>query len=392
MADPLRNAYVCGVGMTPFGRHGERSLADLGREACAGALRDAGLPAADIQAAYCGSALGAMLQGETGIGQSVLWELGIHGIPVINVENACATGATALHLAWRDVAWGIHDVVLAVGVDKGVMPKGSVLKVATSQLETQLGDIFPGLFALVAQQHMRAYGTTREQMAQVSVKNHAHGALNPLAQFNKQVTLEQVLASPMIADPLTLFSCCPNTDGAAAAIVCSPEWLRKSSGASGLRVAASVLRSGDYDPMRDLTYWDSEVKTVRRAYADAGVGPGDLDVVEVHDAFTISEIIHCEALGLCDRGQGGALVASGATALGGRIPVNPSGGLQARGHPPAASGLAQIFEIAMQLRNEAAGRQIPAARVGLAQIMGGSKGNDAQACAVHILIRDETKR
>lgn len=387
MSEAPCRAYLSGVGMTPFGRHPQRSLTDLGREACLGALLDARVPPSAIQAAYCGSALGALLQGESGIGQSVLWELGIHGIPVVNVENACASGATALHLAWRDVAWGIHDVVLAVGLDKGVMPKGSVLKVATSQLETQLGDIFPGLFALIAQKHMQTYGTTPQQMAQVSVKNHYNGSLNPMAQFNKLVTMEQVLASPMIADPLTLYSCCPSSDGAAAAVVCSAGWLRDHS-APGLRVAASILTSGDYDPMRDLTFWGSELRAVGQAYASAGLGPEDLDVVEVHDAFTISEIIHCEALGLCKPGMGGPLVASGATALDGRIPVNPSGGLQARGHPPGASGLAQIVEIALQLRGEAQGRQIAGARVGLAQIMGGSKGNDSQACAVHILVND----
>lgn len=385
MAEALRSAYVGGVGMTAFGRHAERSLSDLGREACVVALRDAQLPPSAVQAAYCGNAMAALVQGETGVGQSVLWELGIHGIPVVNVENACASGATALHLAWRDVAWGIHDVVLAVGVDKGVMPKGSVLRAGTSQLETQLGDIFPGLFALIAQKHMQTYGTTLEQMAKVSVKNHDHGALNPLAQFNKRVTVEQVLGSPMVADPLTLYSCCPNSDGAAAAVVCSADWLR---GAVALRLAASVLTSGDYDPMRDLTFWDSERRAVAKAYASASLGPKDLDLAEVHDAFTISEIVHCEALGLCERGEGGPLVASGATALGGRIPVNPSGGLLARGHPPGASGLAQIAEIALQLRGQAQSRQIVGARVGLAQIMGGSKGNDAQACAVHILVND----
>ncbi|UCE30511.1 MAG: thiolase family protein [Burkholderiales bacterium] len=387
MPEPVRHAYVSGAGMTPFGRHPQRSLTGLGSMACLEALDDAGLAPADVQAAYCGSAMAALVQGESGLGQSVLWELGIHGIPVVNVENACATGATALHLAWRDVAWGVRDVVLAVGVDKAVMPKGSVLKAGTTQLEAQLGDVFPGLFALIAQKHMQAYGTTLRQMARVSVKNHDHGALNPLAQFNKRVTIEQVLESPMIAEPLTLFSCCPNSDGAAAAVICSERWLRDTR-RDRVRIAASVLTSGDYDPMRDLTFWNSESRAVQQAYEASGLGPGDLDLVEVHDAFTISEILHCEAIGLCEPGGGGPLVESGATTLGGRIPVNPSGGLQARGHPPAASGLAQIFEIAVQLRGEAGPRQIAGARVGLAQIMGGSKGNDAQACAVHILVND----
>jgi acetyl-CoA acetyltransferase len=234
---------------------------------------------------------------------------------------------------------------------------------------------------------MEVFGTTQEQLARVSVKNHDHGMLNPLAQFNKPVTLEEVLSSPMIAEPLTLFSCCPNSDGAAAAVICSRDWLRRSAGGA-LRIAASVLVSGDYDPLRDMTGWESERRCIARAYEDAGLGVEDLDVIEVHDAFTISEIVHCEAIGLCAPGEGGALVESGATSLGGRIVVNPSGGLLARGHPPGASGLAQIHELAMQLRDNAGGRQVEEARVGLAQIMGGNKANDAQACAVHILVND----
>lgn len=382
MTPPLE-AYIAGVGMTPFGRHASTPLARLGAQACVEAVRDSGLELPDIQALYCGNALGPLVQGETGVGQSVMIDLGMKGIPVFNVENACASGATALHLAWRDVAWGIHDVVLVVGVDKGVMPKGTVLKAGIARLEAQLGDIFPGTFAIVAQRHMAAYGTTLEQMAQVSVKNHRHGALNPLAQFNKQVTCEEVLASPVVADPITLYACCPNSDGAAAVVVCNRERLGPRRAP---RIAASVLRSGDFVPDRDLTYWDSERQAARAAYDMAGAGPGDLDVVEVHDAFTISEIIHCESLGLCPPGMGGPLVMSGETSLGGRVPVNPSGGLLARGHPPGASGVAQIVEVAWQLRGQAGARQIPGARVGLAQIMGGSKGSDAQAGAIHILM------
>jgi len=383
------NPFIAGVGMTAFGKHKNRSLIDLGVEAVQDAIEDAGVIPREIQAAYCGSAMAALVQKETGVGQSVLMQLGIGRIPVVNVENACATGATALHLAWRDVAWGIHDVVLAFGVDKAVMPKGTVLEAGTAQFEAQLGDIFPGTFALIANRHMTTYGTTLEQMAQVSVKNHDNGALNPKAQFNKPVTLDEVLSSPMIADPLTLFSCCPNSDGAAAAIVCSREWM-KARAAEGIEIAASVLASGDYEPQRDMTYWESELYCARSAYAAAGISPRDVDLVEVHDAFTISEIVHCETLGFCARGEGGAFVANGETALTGSIPINPSGGLLARGHPPGASGLAQIYEIVQQLRGNAGNRQIGWAEIGLAQIMGGNKGNDAQACAVHILRKAPT--
>lgn len=383
------NAFIAGVGMTAFGKHKSRSLIDLGVEAVQDAIADAGVTPHEIQAAYCGSAMAALVQKETGVGQSILMQLGIGRIPVVNVENACATGATALHLAWRDVAWGIYDVVLAFGVDKAVMPKGTVLEAGTVQFEAQLGDIFPGTFALIANRHMTTFGTTPEQMAQVSVKNHANGALNPKAQFNKPVTLDEVLASPMIAEPLTLFSCCPNSDGAAAAIVCSYEWM-KARAAEGIEIAASVLASGDYEPRRDLTYWESERHCARSAFAVAGISPRDVDLVEVHDAFTISEIVHCETLGFCAPGEGGVFTCSGETALTGSIPINPSGGLLARGHPPGASGLAQIYEIVQQLRGTAGKRQIVSAEIGLAQIMGGNKGNDAQACAIHILRKTPT--
>jgi acetyl-CoA acetyltransferase len=378
-----RCAYISGVGMTRFGVHTDRDLEELGVDACAQALTDAGFTPGDVQAVYCGSALSSLIQGATGVGQSVMRELGVTGIPVVNVENACATGATALHMAWRDVAYGLHDVVLAVGLDKGVMPKGSVLKVETSRFESQLGDIFPGSFALLAQQHMLRYGTTERQLAEVSVKNHLNGSLNPLAGFNKVFSLDEVLASPMVATPLTLYSCCPNGDGAAAAVVCARDRLMSPRRAA--RIAASVLTSGFYDATRDLTRWECEERAARLAYEQAGLRPQDLDVVEVHDAFTISELLHYEGLGLCPRGESGAFIESGATRLDGRIPVNPGGGLLARGHPPGASGLAQIYELMLQLRREAGQRQVKHAHTALAQIMGGSKGNDAQACAIHIL-------
>jgi acetyl-CoA acetyltransferase len=290
-------------------------------------------------------------------------------------------------LAWQAVAAGFYDVVLVVGVDKAVMPKGTPLKIGIADFETRLGDIFPGYFAMVAQKHSEIYGTTAEQLAKVSVKNHDNGCLNPYAQFKKPVTVEEVLASPMIADPLTLLSCCPNSDGAAAVVLCSDEARRRLT-AKPIRIAASVLSSGAYDNQRDFTRWEIEERAAAKAYETAAIGPSDLSLVEAHDAFTICEIVHYEGLGLCPRGEGGRLIDEGATALGGRIPVNPSGGLLAKGHPVGASGVGQIAEIVWQLRGQADGRQIEQARVGLAHMLGGAKEGDARACTIHILIAE----
>ncbi|MBM3555779.1 MAG: thiolase family protein [Alphaproteobacteria bacterium] len=383
----MRTVYVAGVGSTTFGRHPDRSLRHLGWEACRDAIADAGIAPSALAAGYCGNALAPAIQGETSVGQNVFWEVGLAGLPVINVENACASGSTALHQGWMAVAGGFHDAVIVVGVEKAVMPKGMPLNVGAGEMETQLGDIFPGFFAMMAQRHALSFGTTREQMAKVAVKNRANGMLNPLVQFKKTVTVEEVLASPMIADPITLNSCCANADGAAAAILCDEATARRL-GRAKVRIAASVLRSGDYDSERDLAIWDSEAKAARLAYALAGLGPEDLDLVELHDAFSICEIVHCEGLGLCKPGEGGRLLDEGATALGGRIPVNPSGGLLAKGHPIGASGVGQIAEIAWQLRGRAGPRQIAGARVGLAQMMGGAKERDARAIALHILVAD----
>lgn len=379
----MKTAFIGGIGMTAFGRHQQRSLRDLGREACLQAMQDAGVGPAEIDAIYCGNALGLVLQGDSGIGQAIGWEVGVAGVPVFNLSNACASGSSALHQAWRDIAGGHHKTVLVVGAEKAAMPKGQVLRVGAGEFETRLGDIFPGLFAMVAQQHMARYGTTLRQMALVSVKNHGNGCLNPHAQFNRPVTVDEVLAAPLIADPLTLFACCPNSDGAAALVLRDERRSPRDA-----RIAASVLTSGRYLPQRDFTAWDCEVRAADAAFAMAGLGPAEIDLAEVHDAFTISEIVHCESLGFCAPGEGGAMVEDGRTAIDGAIAVNPSGGLQARGHPPGASGVAQIFEIVTQLRGEAGLRQVADARIGLAQIMGGSQASDAQACTVHILNAD----
>jgi len=341
----MREVYIVGVGMTQLGKHLDKSLRELGFEGCLRAIQDAGITPKQVEAGYCANALAPAIQGETGVGQNVFWEIGINGIPIVNIENACASGSTAIREGWMAVAGGFYDTVMVVGVEKAVMPEGTMLDVGAGELETKLGEVFPGYFALIAQKHMERYGTTREQMAQVSVKNHLNGTLNPYAQFQKRFTLEEVLNSSMIADPLTLYSCCPNSDGAAAVILCSRDKAREMD-ARPVKLAASVLTTGTYDNKRDITSWEVENRAAEEAYRMASLGPEDLDVVEVHDAFTICEIIHYEGLGLCPVGEGGRLIEEGATELGGRIPVNPSGGLLSKGHPVGASGVAQVVEIA----------------------------------------------
>ncbi len=383
----VRDVYIIGVGMTQFGKHPNSSLRSLGFEACLNALRDADITPKEIEAGYCGNALAPAIQGETGVGQNTFWEVGINEVPIVNIENACASGSTALWEGWMAIAGGFYDMVIVAGVEKTVMPKGTMLNVGAGELETKLGDVFPGYFALIAKKHMEKYGTTLQQLAKVSVKNHFNGSLNPYAQFQKLLTVEEVLNSPMIADPITLYSCCPNSDGAAALILCSRKKARKAN-ARAVRVAASVLTTGVYENQRDITCWEVEQRAAQKAYQVSSIGPEDLDVVEVHDAFTISEIIHYEGLGLCALGEGGRLIDEGVTELGGRLPVNPSGGLLSKGHPVGASGVAQVVEIVWQLRGEADKRQVKNARVGLAQIMGGNKEGDTRACTVHILVKD----
>jgi acetyl-CoA acetyltransferase len=383
----MRNVYIIGAGMTLFGKHLDRSLRDLGSEACINAIHDAGINPKEIEAGYCGNALAPAIQGETGVGQNVFWEVGINAIPILNIENACASGSTALREGWMAIAGGFYDMVIVAGVEKALMPKGTMLDVGAGELETRLGEVFPGYFALIAQKHMEKYGTTLDQMAKVSVKNHFNGTLNPYAQFQKRFTLEEVLNSPMIADPLTLYSCCPNSDGAATVILSSQEKTGKMDG-TPIRIAASVLTTGQYDSQRDITSWEVENRAADQAYQMASLGPEDVDVVEVHDAFTICEIIHYEGLGLCPPGEGGRLIDAGATELGGRIPVNPSGGLLSKGHPVGASGVAQVVELVWQLRGQTGKRQVHNPHVGLAEIMGGNKEGDTRACTVHILVKE----
>ncbi len=376
----MREVYVVGNGMTRFGRYPELLLEDFAADAVRDAIADSGVAPDRIGLGVFGHSQGGRVAG-----QRVLRELGLTGMPVVNVENACAGGGTALHVAWMGVASGAHEVALVVGMEK--MVKGLIAPNA-GEYEAYLGKTLPAKYALRARKHMERYGLTERQLALVSVKNHRAGALNPLAHYQKEMTVEEVLASRPVAAPLTLLQCCPTTDGAAALVIASAEVARQLSRAP-VRIAASALRSGRYmSPLRDELSSDDDVavRTGRAAYEMAGLGPGDVDVAEVHDAFTIGEILAYENMGLCSRGEGGRLVEEGVTALGGRLPVNPSGGRLSLGHPLGATGVAQVVELARQLQGRGGSRQVADARVALAYVVGGSTpGIGSGASAVHIL-------
>ena len=376
-------AAIVGVGMIPCGKHEERSLVDMAAEASFLAIKDAGIKQGQVDVCFYGNVLAGRLFGSTTIGQNVFWELGINRIPIINVENACTSGSTALYLGYNMIAAGQAEVVLVAASEKMFVENAGLVDAGFDELDTLLGLVAPATFGILARRHMEEFGTSKKQMALVAVKNRNHARLNPFAQFREPITIEEVLASPMVADPLTRLQCCPIADGAAAVVLCSPA-LAKCLGRA-VNINAVVLGSGDYSNPRDLV----RLETVRRvghlAYEKAGIGPEDLDIVECHDAFTITEILNYEALGFCQPGAGGQLVEEGHTKLGGRLPVNVSGGLLSRGHPVGTSGLVQTVEIVTQLRKEAGPRQVEGARIGLMHNMGGDKSGDLRACVVSIL-------
>jgi acetyl-CoA acetyltransferase len=392
----MRKVAVLGVGMTPFGKFPERSLKSLGIEASLAALRDSGVRPQGIEVAYVGNAVAGLMTGQSMIlGEVILRELGIVGIPITNVENACGSGSSALREAWIAVGSGLYDVALALGVEKlhvGDLARTTYALSGATDMETEggLGLTFPGHWALKTKVHMEKYGTTAEQLALVSVKNHRHGQLNPYAQHQRSVTVDEVLNSRMIADPLTALMCSPITDGAAAAVVCSREFLRRLSPKPAkppVWIAASVLTTGDYDDQRDISFNGLEALAGRKAFEAAGVGPDDLDFAEVHDCFAIAEFLRCESMGLFKPGSYGRAVERGDAALGGKLPINPSGGLLAKGHPVGATGIAQVAEATWQLRGEAGKHQIEGARLGLTHCSGGGIAGDTAVCSVFILKR-----
>jgi len=376
----MREVSVIGVGMIPFGKYREKTLADIAWPAVKQAIGDSGVKKTDIDAAYCGTALGGMMAG-----QRVLKQLGITGLPIVNVENACSSSSSAFREAWIGVAAGVYDVALVIGVEKLTKFGGGTLPLEKEDFEVAHGLIMPALYGMRAQRYMHDYGLTAEQLAKVAVKSRKHGALNPDAQFRTAVTVEEVMHARPIAEPFTLLHCCPSGDGAAAAVVCASEIAGRFKG-KPVRVLASEVNSGRYmTGYRDMTTPEITVRGAKEAYELAGVGPEDVDVFEVHDAFTIAELLYYEALGLCAKGEAVKLLEDGTTSLGGKKPVNPSGGLLSKGHPVGATGVAQMVEVVRQLRGQCGARQVAGAKVGLTHCTGGGiSGFDHGACSIHI--------
>jgi len=379
----MKGVSVIGVGMIPFGKYPDTNITDLGWPAVKAAIADAGIDARRIQAVYSGTARGGAM-----VGQRIMGRLGLAGLPIVNVENACSSSSSAMAQGVMAIASGAYDIVLVIGVEKLTKFGGGTLPLDEDDWEVQLGLTMPALYAMRAQRYMHDYGVSLKDVAGVSVKNRKNGALNPDAQMRKEVSVEEVLASRMIADPFTLLQCCPTGDGAAAIILASNA-MAKQLRSDPIEVRASHLTSGRFmSGFRDMTSPEITVRGAREIFEEAGLGPEDIDVAEVHDAFSIAELIYYEAFGFCARGEGAALLNSGATGIGGRIPINPSGGLLAKGHPVGATGAAQVVEIVRQLRGQAGARQVEGARVGMTHATGGGiSGFDHGACSIHIFQR-----
>lgn len=386
-----QDVYVTGVGITRFDKFPETSLRLLGRTAAQRALGDAGVESRAVEVLSCGSARSGILHAhESGVGQAIGWELGINSIPVYNVKAYCASGSSALNVAYMALAGGFHDVALVVGVEKlsGRPEKGRPITSDGVDVESDFGFTPPAFFAACASRHMAEFGTTREQIANVAVKNRKAAVHNPVAQYRTEISVDDVVNGAPVAGVLGLYDCCPTGDGAAAAVLMSEDAVRRFDVADrAVKVAASVVRTGQYEQVKDLSTFALDVECARLAYEASGVGPDDIDVAEVHDAFTITEIIHIEDLGFCEKGEGGARVERGEFGLGGRLPVSPSGGLLTKGHPLGATGIAQVTELVEQLRGESGKRQVEGARVGMAQLSGGFMESDLATSTMTVLTR-----
>lgn len=415
----MQKVKIIGGNITRFGRHVDRNLKSLVAEAVNGALKDAGITQEQIEGAWVGNASQGVLQGQESIrGQVVLRDMGIGGIPVINVENACASSTTALHGAWACVALGEMDVALVVGMEKMFFEdRKKVLPAFTGCMDveilpqiiqafaeaeekirreqeargekvdkTQAGrrSVFMDLYASDARRHVETYGSTQRQLAAIASKNHFHSTMNPLAQYQNAMSVEEVLAAPEVAWPLTRPMCSPIGDGAAAVIVCSDAFAKKM-GRDGVELAACMLASGE--DREDKTAEGTLARLAKRAYERASVGPEDIDLAELHDATAYGELYASEELGFCPKGEGGLFAEAGHTILGGRIPINVSGGLESQGHPIGATGVRQAVEIYWHLQNDGrtGKRQVQGAKVGLTQNNGGTVNGTEGALSITIL-------
>ena len=395
-ADGVTQIFIAGAAMTEFGKHENRTLRSLTEEAVAAALHDAGAHPDAVDCAVFANATASVMTGQACIpGQAALRHTGLAGIPIVNVENACASGSTGVGVARAFLASGTAEVAIVVGAEKLTHPDKTRSFAAFSSGYDRdepptvalnnggSGTVFMDIYAALAREYMARSGATEEDFAQVSVKAHRYGELNPKAQYGQPVTIEQVLASREIASPLRLLMCSPIGDGAAALVLATTHGLQRLN-ADPVRILAASLVSGR--DRRDGVATAPE-RAAAVAYAEAGIGPDDIDVVELHDAAAPAELIVSEELGLCEAGKGPELLRSGATALGGRVPINPSGGLLSKGHPVGATGCAQLVELTDQLRHRCGPRQVPGARIALAENGGGFLENDAAAATVTILGR-----
>ena len=415
----MRDVYVAGVCMTRFAKHMDRSLKYLARVALEGCLKDADVRKEELESVWFSNSTWGYFQDQQCIrGQVALRDAGIEGIPITNVENACAGGSTAFHHAWLNVASGLYDCVLAIGAEKlydedkqktfrafwtGIdvenIPgfvaswKNALGKLTLSIPESEDSEgagknrsAFMDIYAGMCRWHMATHGTTQRHLAVIASKNHFHSSMNPYAQFQNEMSVEEILAARPVTYPFTVPMCAPIGDGAAAAILCSADFLKRLKNPRPVKVLASILGSGT---SRCLSEEDQDiaVRLSRRAYQMAGVGPQDIHLAEVHDATAFGELHQTEALGFCPPGEGGPFAESGATRLGGKIPINTSGGLESRGHPIGASGLGQINEIVTQLRHEAGSRQVENCRLAMAENGGGNLAYEEAAMGIHILER-----
>lgn len=382
----MREVAIIGVGMMKWGELWKKSVRDIFVEAALNSIDDAGVDHLDSM--YIGCMSGGLFVGQEHFSSIMADYLGQKNIPSARVESACASGGLAVKMAYLEVASGMSNIVLAGGVEKmtDVDGGGATAALATAadqEYEVYNGVTFPGLYAMIARAHMDKYGTKREHLAQVAVKNHKNGFMNKYAQFQSKITVDDVLSSVMVADPLRILDCSPITDGAAAVILCDLETAKKFTKKPLVKILG-IGHATDTIALhsrKDLTTLNSTVKAAQDAYKMADVKPADINVAEVHDCFTIAEIVVSEDLGFFEKGEGGCAVSDGRTEIGGEIPINPSGGLKSKGHPVGATGVAQVIEIVKQLRGESEQRQVEKARIGLTQNMGGSGGSSI----IHIL-------